>query len=604
MRFLTPVPLLILLILGCDPAPPALAQEEVPARHGIAMHGTTKYGPDFTHFDYVNPDAPKGGTARMAAIGTFDSLNPFILKGTAAAGIGAIHDTLMANSGDEAFSEYGLIAKSIEVPADRSWVIFNLHEEARFSDDSAITADDVIFSFDTLSHKGHPFYRAYYASVAEAEKLGPHRVRFSFKPGENRELPLILGQLPVLSKAYWTAADFEKTTLEPPVGSGPYTVAELDPGRSITYRRNPEYWARSLPVRRGTNNFDVIRYDYYRDNTVALEAFKAGEYDFRRENSSKNWATAYDFPAVEDGRVKVEEIPNDVPTGMQGFAFNIRRSMFMDRGVRWALAHAFDFEWSNKNLFYGAYERTKSYFSNSELASRGLPLGRELEILNRYRGLVPEEAFTQPYEPPSTKDRRLRDNLREALRLLEQAGWMVRNGQLMNLETGEPMEFEILLVSPDFERVALPFAKNLERLGIKANVRTVDTAQYQNRLDNFDFDMVVAGIGQSLSPGNEQRDFWGSESANTPGGRNLIGIVDPVVDELVELVIAAPDRESLVARTRALDRVLLWGHYVIPHWHIRHFRVAYWDKFDRPAITPEYDLAFDTWWVDPARTEP
>ncbi|MEQ8165241.1 MAG: extracellular solute-binding protein, partial [Alphaproteobacteria bacterium] len=409
--------------------------------HGIAMHGTTKYGPDFTHFDYVNPDAPKGGTARMAAIGTFDSLNPFILKGTAAAGIGAIHDTLMANSGDEAFSEYGLIAKSIEVPADRSWVIFNLHEEARFSDDSAITADDVIFSFDTLSHKGHPFYRAYYGSVAEAEKLGPHRVRFSFKPGENRELPLILGQLPVLSKAYWTAADFEKTTLEPPVGSGPYTVAELDPGRSITYRRNPEYWARSLPVRRGTNNFDVIRYDYYRDNTVALEAFKAGEYDFRRENSSKNWATAYDFPAVEDGRVKVEEIPNDVPTGMQGFAFNIRRSMFMDRGVRWALAHAFDFEWSNKNLFYGAYERTKSYFSNSELASRGLPLGRELEILNRYRGLVPEEVFTQPYEPPSTKDRRLRDNLREALRLLEQAGWMVRNGQLTNLETGEPMEF-------------------------------------------------------------------------------------------------------------------------------------------------------------------
>lgn len=572
--------------------------------HGLAMHGAPKYPPGFTAFDYANPNAPKGGTVRLSAIGTFDSLNPFILKGVPAAGIGRLHDTLMEPSLDEAFSEYGLIAETVEMPEDRRWVIFTLRKEARFSDGSPVTADDVAFSFDTIKQKGHPFYRAYYASITTAETLGPRRVKFSFADTTNRELPLIIGQLPVLSKAYWETRDFEKTTLEPPVGSGPYRVEQLDPGRSITYRLDENYWGKNVAVRKGANNFARVRYDYYRDGTVALEAFKAGEYDLRVENSAKNWATAYDFPALRQGLVKAEEIRNELPTGMQGFAFNIRRTKFYDRRVRAALGFAFDFEWANQNLFYGAYTRTESYFSNSELAASAAPRGEELEILSRYRGQIPEEVFEAPYRAPTTGDGvTIRDNLRTALRLFEQAGWVVQNNAMTNLETGEKMEFEILLVSPEFERIALPYVRNLERIGVKATVRTVDTAQYQNRLDTFDFDMTVASFGQSLSPGNEQRDFWGSKSAATQGGRNIIGIMDPVVDALIEQVIEAPDRASLVARTRALDRVLLWGHYVVPHWHIRATRVAYWDRFSRPDVLPKYGFAFDTWWIDPARDE-
>jgi microcin C transport system substrate-binding protein len=574
---------------------------QIAVGHGLSMYGDLKYGPGFTHFDYTNPNALKGGDVKLAAIGTFDSLNPFILKGVAATGIGDTFDTLMEGSSDEPFSEYGLIAESVEVPADRSWVAFTLRPEACFHDGSPITADDVIWTFDTLKSKGHPFYRSYYSRVMKAEKLGLRKVRFSFSPGDNRELPLIVGQLPVLSKTYWSTHDFDKTTLEPPLGSGPYRVASVEPGRSIVYRRAKDYWAANLPVRAGRFNFDTIRYDYYRDTTVALEAFKAGQYDFREENMAKNWATGYDIPAVAAGLIKKKQIPNEVPTGMQAYVYNTRRAVFQDRRVREALGYAFDFDWTNKYLFYGAYTRTKSYFSNSELASRGLPSRAELEILDPFRGQGPEAVFTKEYEPPETDGSgEIRSNLIRALKLLEEAGWTIKDMRLVK-RSGEPMQFEILLADPSFERVTLPFAENLKRLGITARVRTVDTAQYQNRVDNFDFDMTVANWPESLSPGNEQIDYWTSQRADVPGSRNLAGIKDPVVDKLVDLVIAAGDRQSLVDRTRALDRVLLWGQYVIPQWHITAFRVAYWDRFARPGIAPKYALGFDTWWVDAAK---
>ncbi|WP_123401866.1 extracellular solute-binding protein [Inmirania thermothiophila] len=580
---------------------PLAAAEPV---HALAMWGQPKYGAGFTHFDYVDPNAPKGGDVRLAEIGTFDSLNPFILKGIAPAGIGMTFDTLTVASADEPFTRYGLVAESMELAPDRSWIVFNLRPEARFHDGSPITAEDVVFTFETLRTRGHPFYRAYYASVDRAEVLGPRRVRFAFKPGANRELPLIVAELPVLSKRDWQGRDFTKTTLQPILGSGPYRVKTVDPGRSVTYERVRDYWAKDLPVNRGRFNFDRIRIDYYRDTTVALEAFKAGEYDFREENVAKNWATAYDFPALRQGLVKKVEIPHRRPAGMQGFVFNTRRWMFRDRRVREALGYAFDFAWTNRNLFHGAYTRTTSYFANSELAATGTPGPEELAILARYRGRVPEEVFTRPYAPPPGDPQGdIRGQLRTAMGLLRAAGFDVRDGRMVERASGRPFRFEILLVNPSFERIALPFARNLRRLGIEAGVRTVDPTQYQNRLQQFDFDMTVAVFPQSLSPGNEQRDFWTSAAADTPGSRNLAGIRDPVVDELVELLIAAPDRASLVARARALDRVLLWGHYVIPHWHLNYFRVAYWDLFGRPPVNPPYALAFDTWWVDRAKAE-
>ncbi len=577
------------------------AAPKVYVGHALSMYGDLKYPAKFKNFDYANPSASKGGDVKLSAVGTFDSLNPFILKGVSAAGIGGIFDSLTVNSSDEPFSQYGLVAETIEMPDDRSWVAFSLRPQARFHDGTPITVEDVIWTFETLKTKGHPFYRSYYAQVAKAEKVGDRKVKFTFGPGDNRELPLITGQLPVLSKAYWSKLDFEKTTLEPPLGSGPYKVESFEPGRSITYRRVTDYWASKIPVNMGRNNFNTIRYDYYRDVTVALEAFKAGEYDFRLENVSKNWATAYNIPAVTKGLIKKEEIKNEVPAGMQGFIYNTRRPVFQDRRVRQALAYVFDFEWLNKELFYGAYTRTKSYFSKSDLASSGLPKGEELKILEPFRGKIPNEVFTKEYEPPKTDGSgNIRDNINEALKLLVEAGWTVKNEKLVNAK-GEQMQFEILLDDPTFERVALAFVKNLERLGIDARVRTIDAAQYQNRLNGFDFDMIMTVIAQSLSPGNEQRDFWSSGSADIQGSRNFAGIKDPVVDKLVDLVIKASDRKSLVARTQALDRILLWGHYVIPNWHLASYRVAYWNKFSRPAITPKYDLGFDTWWVDPKK---
>ena len=598
MRFLTAAALWLVSAL------PALGGTDVSVAHGIAMHGDPKYGPDFTHFDYVNPDAPKGGTARLHAIGTFDNLNPFILKGVSAAGLGQVFETLMVGSDDEAFSEYGLIAATIEMPEDRSWVAFTLRPEARWHDGTPITVDDVLFSLDALRTRGHPFYRAYYKDVATAEKVGPRKVKFTFGGTINREMPLIVGQLPILSKAYFATHDFEKTTLESPLGSGPYRVERVDAGRSITYRRVADYWGADLPVRRGHNNLDVIRYDYYRDPTVAMEAFKSHEYDFRVENTAKVWATAYVGPAFDAGLIEKVEIVHERPTGMQGFWFNTRRAKFADPRVRAALTQAFDFEWTNKNLFNGAYTRTASYFSNSELASSGLPSADELKLLEPFRGRLPPEVFEETYAPPKTDGSgNVRRNLGAALKLLREAGWAIEGGKLVSPDDGTPMEIEFLILSPNFERVIAPFVKNLEKLGVESRIRLVDTAQYQNRTDAFDFDVIVSTAGQSLSPGNEQRDFWSSVAADLPGSRNFAGIEDPVVDALIEKVIAAPDRRALIAATRALDRVLLWGHYVVPHWHIRSFRVAYWSKFARPPITPKYGLGFDTWWIDTAKED-
>ena len=597
MRALAVV-LVVALTAAATPAWPRPAPPVRPA-HGLSIHGDLKYGPGFSHFGYVDPRAPKGGSVTLRAIGTFDNLNPFILKGVPAAGIGNTFDTLTVASTDEPSSEYGLVAETIETPADRAWVAFTLRAAARFHDGSPMTVEDVIWTFDTLRTRGHPLYRSYYAQVASVAKTGPRTVKFTFKGNENRELPVIVGQLPVLSKAYWTSHDFAKTTLQAPLGSGPYRVESLEPGRSITYRRVKDYWAAALPVNVGRHNFDTIRYDYYRDDVVALEAFKAGAYDFRAENSSKNWATAYDVPPVRDGRIRKEAIPNEVPTGMQGWVYNTRRPIFSDPRVRAALAAAFDFEWSNAHLFYKAYTRTRSYFSNSELASRGLPTEAELKVLAPFRGRVSDEVFRREYRPPSTEPGGLRPNLIHALDLLKQAGWVVRDMRLVNTQTGRPLTFEILLDDPNWERIALPFVKNLERLGVSARVRTVDSAQYEHRMKQFDFDMTVGLFSQSLSPGNEQVDFWASTSATTPGSRNLAGVRDPAVDRLIELVISAPDRPALVGRTRALDRVLLWGHYIIPHFHITAFRVAYWNRFGRPAVSPKYDLGFETWWIEP-----
>jgi microcin C transport system substrate-binding protein len=570
------------------------------ATHGVSLFGDLKYGPDFAHFDYVNPDAPKDGTMRRSAIGTFDTLNPFVIKGTPPSGVGEIFDTLAVRSEDEPSSIYGLVAENIELAPDKLSVLYEIRKEARFHDGTPMTPDDVVWTFEMLRAKGQPHYRSYYGDVTKVEKEGERGIRFYFKSAENRELPQILGEMPVLSKAYWSGRDFEKTTLDPPLGSGPYRIESVDPGRSITYRRVADYWAADLPVNKGRYNVDVIRYDYYRDTTIALEAFKAGQYDVRSEISSKNWATGYDSPALRAGLIKKEEIPNELPSGMQGFGYNLRRPLFQDPRVREALAYAFDFEWSNKELFYGAYTRTRSYFDNSELAATGVPQGEELKILEKFRGRIPDTVFTTEYDPPKYDGSgNIRDGLRAALKLLKEAGWTFKGEKLVNDETGQPFEFEILLVQPEFERIVLPFKKNLERMGINARVRTIDPAQYQKRMETFDYDMTVVGFGESLSPGNEQREFWGSQAADEQGSNNLLGIKNPVIDELIEELIRAPDRPSLVAHTRALDRVLQYGYYVIPNYHLAAFRVAYWDKFRRPAISPKYAVGLDTWWVDP-----
>ncbi|HUG76167.1 MAG TPA: extracellular solute-binding protein [Burkholderiales bacterium] len=565
--------------------------------HAIAMHGEPKYPPGFRHFDYVNPDAPKGGELRLAAEGSYDSFHPFIPRGTAAAGAATMFESLLVGSADEPFTEYGLLAETIEVPRDRSWAVFTLRREARWHDGRPVTVEDVIFSLEALKKDGHPFYRFYYQAIARAEKAGERKVRFTFAAGDNREMPLIAGQLPILAKHYWEGRDFARTTLEPPLGSGPYRVGAFETGRYVVLERVPDYWGRDLPVNRGMHNFERIRYDYFRDATVIREAVKAGSIDLRAENQAKAWALDYDTPAVREGRLLKKAFDHDRTAGMQGFAMNLRRPLFADARVRYALAHAFDFEWSNRNLFFGQYERTGSYFANSELASRGLPGPEELELLEPWRGQIPDEVFTREYRPPSTDGSGWpRENLRRAFELLREAGWVVRDLKLVNEKSGAPFNFEILLVGSGFERIALPYVRNLRRLGIDARVRVVDSSQYINRVRAFDFDMIVAVWGQSASPGNEQRDYWGSAAARSPGSRNYTGIASPAVDALIEALIAARDRESLAHRTGALDRVLLWSHLVVPNWHSPVDRIVFWDKFGYPMPPPRQGTSTDFWW--------
>ncbi|MCB9990612.1 MAG: ABC transporter substrate-binding protein [Rhodospirillales bacterium] len=569
--------------------------------HGIAMHGDPKYGPDFTHFDYANPDAPKGGTLRMWGNETFDTLNGFSTKGVAADGLGLLYDSLMEKSQDEPFSMYGALAESVETPPDRSWVTFRLRPQAKWNDGKPVTAQDVVWTFETLTTKARPFYKAYYANVQNVEALDEHTVKFTFDMANNRELPLIIGEMPILPQHYWQDKDFEATTLEPPVGSGPYQVGKIVPGRSIEFIRNKDWWGKDLPVFKGRYNFDRITYDYYRDQNISLEALFADEYDFRQEYTAKLWATAYDAPPVKDGRIAKKIIHNGLPQGMQAFAFNMRRDTFKDLNVRKAINYAFDFEWANKQFAYGAYERTGSYFENSEMAATGLPEGRELEILEQFRGQVPDSVFTEEFKLPSTDGSgKNRDNLRTAMKLLDKAGYVMKDGVRTHKDSGEKIEFEVLVANTNaaFERWFQPWKQNLERLGIKANIRIVDASQYINLIMGFDYDVIVASWGQSTSPGNEQREFWGSDRADAPGSRNFIGIKDPVVDALIDMIVSAPTREELVLRCRALDRVLLDKWVVVPNWHLAAWRIAYWDKFGQPETQAPYSLGvMDTWWA-------
>jgi microcin C transport system substrate-binding protein len=574
--------------------------------HAITLADQPKYGPDFQHLDYVNPDAPKGGSETLSVVGqgdgaSFDNFNPFTIRGTAAAMPG-LYESLTTTPDDDALAGYGLIAASMELAKDRSWIIFNLRPEARWQDGQAITADDVVFSFNTLKEKGPPSFRFYYRDVAKVEALDPHRVKFTIADANNRELPVIIGQMTVLPKHFWESRNIEDPLMQPPLGSGPYKVGSYDMGRSITMQRVPDYWGKDLPINIGRDNIDTIRYDYYRDPTIAFQAFKAGAYDRRSENISKNWATGYDIPAVKNGQIKREELPDANPYGFQGFAFNLRKPIFADRRVRLAITYAFDFEWSNKTLFYNRYSRNRSYFDNSTLAATGLPSPEELKVLEPYRGKIPDEVFTQEYQPPKTDGSGdARANLDQAAKLLDEAGWHIVDGKRQR--DGQVLQFEILLNGPSFERVSLPFAQNLKRIGIDATIRNVDTAQYDSRTKTYDFDMVVMRVGQSLSPGNEQRDYWTSQSADQPDGANWFGIKDPVVDALVNQVITAPTYHDVVIRTRALDRVLQWGYYMVPHWVAKTTLLAYWDKFGRPAKLPDpaYGLGVDSWWIDPVK---
>ena len=605
--------------LGLTPGLPAIATAQAQAategpvwRHAVSLFGDVKYPADFKHFGYVNPNAPKGGAARQILVGTFDNFNLVVagVKGSLASPVALIYESLTTPSLDEVSTEYGALAESVSYPEDYSSVTYRLRPEAKWHDGKPVTPDDVIFSLDAFK-KNHPQYSAYYRHVVKAEKTSDRDIKFTFDGPGNRELPQIVGQLTVLPKHWWEGNDSEgrkrdisATTLENPLGSGPYRVKDFVAGRSVTLERAKDYWGRDFSANIGRNNFDELRYEYFRDSTVALEAFKGDQVDWRTENSAKDWATGYDFPAVTEKRVLLEEFPNRSSGIMQAFAFNIRREKFSDPRVRRALNFAFDFEEMNKQIFFDQYKRISSYFDGTELASSGLPEGKELEILEAVRAEVPAEVFTTVYKNPVGGSPELvRENLREGLRLLKEAGYEVRDRKLVNGKTGEPFTIELLNATPAFERVMLFFKPSLERLGIAVSVRTIDPAQYENRLRSWDFDIVVSSWGQSLSPGNEQREFWGSQAAGMAGSRNVVGIKNPAIDKLIERVIFTKDREDLVAATKALDRVLLWNHYVVPQWNYPKVRTARWDRFGRPSEMPKYGLsAFPAiWWYDADR---
>ena len=600
-----PLAFLLALLLPAS----SFAEDAPVHHHALSLIGEPRYPADFKQFDYVNPDAPKGGVVRMADIGSFDSLNPVLYKGEAAGGLGLVYESLMQDSLDEPSTSYGLIAEWASYPPDYSSVTFKLRDEARWHDGTPITPEDVIYSLG-VNKEANPRMGLYYKNVSRAEATGPNEVTFYFDVKNNRELPMIMGQLTILPKHYWTGKDASgnprdpmKTTLEPPLGSGPYRIKDVKPGRSITYERVADYWGKDLPANKGQWNYGEIRFDYYRDETVAFESFKAGNIDYWQESSAKNWATAYGFPAVRDGFVKRQEVPIERTQPMQCFVFNIRRAQFTDRRVRQAFNLAFDFEWANKNLFYGQYARVGSFFQGGELAApAALPDGRELEILNEVKDGVPAEVFTEVHKNPvnATPDD-ARNNLRKAAMLLKDAGYEIRGGVLTNVKTGQQMRVEFLLVSPLFERIVQPYIANLDRLGIKSTIRMVDSAQYTRRLNVFDYDIVVGSFAQSDSPGNEQRDFWGSEAAGREGSQNLIGVKDPAIDKLVDHVIFAKDRAELVAATHALDRVLQWNELVVPQWYAPNVRIAYWNRYGQPKVLPGLTPGFlQVWWYDQA----
>jgi microcin C transport system substrate-binding protein len=610
----------LLLLLGLASFPALAADTPVTRSNAIAVLAKPALPPDFPYFPYVDPNAPKGGDVTLAAIGTYDSFNPFILRGTpefgvvapwvimpggsgSGATVGHVWESLLTSSADEGETGYGHLAQTIELPADKMWVAFELRPEAKFSDGTPVTAEDVAWTYRTLLAQGRPSFRIQMADVKDVVVESPSRVVFHFNSNENRELPMIVGGLPVLPKHFFDGRDFTKPLTDPPIGSGPYRIASFELGRSVTYVRRPDWWAANMPTGKGTNNFDRVRIEYFRDSTVAMEAFKAGQIDLRSENVSKNWATAYDFPAVRSGLVKKQDFPHHLPTGMQGYAMNTRRPVFANPLVRQAMAQLFDFEWANKNLFYGNYTRTASYFSNSDLASSGIPQGDELKLLEPYRAELPPELFTQPFKLPVTDGSgNNREQLRRALELLQQGGWSVKERKLVDAN-GQQMNFTILLDDPSLERVALPYAQNLQKLGIDVRVRTVDPAQYQHLTDDYDFDMVMMIYPESEVPGNELRDYFSCAASKAQGSFNMPGICDKAVDALLEKVITAQDRPTLLTAAHALDRVLLWRWYLVPNWDNRVFHIAYWDRFGNPGKPLRDGFNFDTWWVDASKAK-
>lgn len=571
-------------------------------KHGLSIFGDLKYPADFTHFDYVNPDAPKGGKASQigtAGLTTFDSFNAYILKGDAAQGMELVFDTLMARALDEPDAVYGLVASSADVAPDGLSVTFKLRPEAKFADGSPLTADDVVFSFDTIKAKGHPAFAIPLKDVVSAEALDPQTVRYTFQGQLIRDLPISVATLPILSKAYYTAHDFEKTTLEPPLGSGPYKIGDFKAGTYVTYVRREDYWGKDLPINRGQHNFDEVRYEYYRDRTLELENLLAGNFDFREEFTSKDWAGGYDKPAVKDGRVKLLTIPDERPSGAQGFFINTRRDKFKDVRVREALGLAFDFEWSNKNLFFGLYTRTGSYFENSDMKASGVPSPEELALLEPFRDKLPAAVFGEAVSPPVTDGSgKNREQLRRASKLLAEAGWTQTPQGLRNA-AGQPFSVEILIDSPSFERIVGPYLKNLKAIGIDATMRRVDAAQYERRLKDFDFDLTTQRYALRLTPGIELKTFWGSDAAKTNGSFNLAGIADPVLDQLIDHIVTSKSRAELVTATRAADRVLRAGYYWVPQWYKGAHNLAFWNKFGWPEVKPRYERgALDTWWYD------
>lgn len=566
-----------------------------PWQHALSMYGDFKYPAHFTHFQYANPNAPKGGSFKRAAIGSFDSLNPFIVKGNAAAGISMIYDTLLKQSTDEPFSAYGLIAEKVKVADDFSSVSFLINKNARFHDAEKIRANDVKFSFELLVEQGAPHFRSYYAGVKEVRVDNPLQVTFYFKEKGNRELPLIIGQLPILPEHYWVNKDFSKSSLTIPLGSGAYKVAGFEAAKRITYQRVADYWAKNLPVNKGMDNFDTLIFDYYRDDGVAFEAFKSGAFDYRLETSSKRWATGYTGDLFRSGRVVKAKIADKNPQGMQGFWFNLRKDKFKDSNVRQAISLLFDFEWANKTLFYGAYTRINSFYAGSELATAREISAAEREILSPYKDSLPASVFAPIEFNRTNADGNIRKQMRKAVQLLAKAGYQLKDSKMQD-KNGQQLSFEFLLYSKDFERVVHPFRRNLQRIGIKTSIRLVDVSQFINRLNNFDFDLVSLRKGQSISPGNEQTGYWGCDSSMQAGTANWAGLCSPVVDQLVTKLIMSNTREELVNTTRALDRVLLAQHIVIPQWYLPAYRIAYWNKFSHPEVAPTYDLGLSTWW--------